>query len=432
MRIVILTAGSRGDVQPLVALGRGLQAAGQSVVLATHERFRSFVEAKQLEFRPLAGDPLEMLESPAGQAWVRSGRNSMSFLVNYVRLTRPTLPALLRDCQRAAEGADLIVFTPFAPAGPHLGESMDVPVAMAALQPFHPTGEFPAMGAFGAWGIPWMNRMSHRVTDLLLWLPFRDLINEWRERELGLEPWSLRGPLSRMNAANTPTVYGYSPTVIPRPADWGPWVHVTGYWFLEPGPDWDPPQDLVDFLRAGDPPIYVGFGSMVSGAGRRLESALAATIDRLGCRVVLQRGWERIPDSELGKKVHTVGSVPHGWLFPKVAAVVHHGGAGTTGAGLRAGLPSVLVPHFADQYLWAERVESLGAGPAAVPLDQLDGESLSRAVGKALDSASIRAHAAAVGGQIRAEDGVGSAVGALLALGERRSAELDGVAANRR
>ncbi|MGA9531393.1 MAG: glycosyltransferase, partial [Anaerolineales bacterium] len=403
-------AGSRGDVQPIAALSRGLQDAGHEVLIATHERFRPLVESEGLAFRPLPGDPLEMLESPTGQAWVRSGRNSFSFLLNYIQLTRPTLPALLRASQRAVEGADLIVFTPFAPAGLHLAEAMGIPVAMAALQPFHPTGEFPAMGAVGTVGLPWLNRISHRVTDLLLWLPFRDLINRWRVDDLDLRPWSLTGPLARMEANRTPTIYGYSPSVIRRPKDWGPWIEVTGYWFLDRKSGWRPPERLRRFLGEGDPPIYVGFGSMVSGEGNRLELALAQVVRKLGCRAVLQRGWEGIPDSSLGNHVLTIGSVPHDWLFPRVAAVVHHGGAGTTGAGLRAGVPSVLIPHFADQFLWADKVHSIGAGPAPIPLQGLDGDRLVASIKQVLSSGSIRSRAAAVGAAVRAESGVSSAV----------------------
>lgn len=416
MRVAVLTTGSRGDVQPILALSRGMLRAGHDVLVATHERFRPFVESEGLAFRALAGDPLEMLESPTGQAWVRSGRNSFAFMLNYIRLTRPILPALLRDSQRAVEGADLIVFTVFAPAGLHLSEALGVPAAMAALQPFHATGEFPAMGVMGPVRLPWMNRTSHRVTDLLLWLPFRDLVNRWRVGQLGLRPWSVRPPLARMDARQIPTLYGYSPSVIRRPDDWGPWVHVTGYWFLDHEPGWRPPTPVQRFLEAGDPPIYVGFGSMVSGEGGRLEAALAYAVGKLDRRIVLQRGWEGISDPSLGDQVLTIGSIPHDWLFPRMAAVVHHGGAGTTGAGLRAGVPNVLVPHFADQFLWADRVRSLGAGPAPIPLQDLDGPRLVESLQQALSSGSIRSRAAAIGASIRAERGVQSAVEILTRL----------------
>lgn len=410
MKISMLTSGSRGDVQPYVALGMGLQAAGHQVTLATHLLFQSFVEDAGLTFRPLAGDPQELLASQAGQAWVRSGRDSLGFLRRFVRLTRTYLPAMLRDCQRAVEGADLIVFSPFTAGGQDLAEARQLPVILAALQPFHPTSAFPAMGSFGTFGIPWLNRMSHKVTGVLMSAPFLDIFNRWRREDLGLPPRPLGDPLGQMDRSQTPTLYGYSPNLIPRPSDWGQWVHVTGYWFLEEQPDYQPPAELAAFLQAGEPPVYVGFGSMISGDDLRMTAAVEHVVEALGCRIVLQRGWQGLSARSLGDRIHLADAIPHHWLFPRMAAVVHHGGAGTTAAGLRAGVPSVLVPHFADQFFWGAWVERRGAGVEALDRGQLTGERLAVRVQRAMTSAAVRAQAAGLGRRIRQEQGIDRAV----------------------
>jgi UDP:flavonoid glycosyltransferase YjiC (YdhE family) len=416
MKITIMTSGSRGDVQPYLALGLGLRQAGHQVTLATHELFRSFVEEGGLGFRPIAGDPQELLASEAGQAWIRSGRNSLGFLRRFVRLTRGYLPQMLRDCQRAVEDAELIVFSPFTAGGQDLAEAMGLPVVLAALQPFHPTRAFPAMGSFGTFGVPWLNWSSHRVTGVLMSMPFLDIFNRWRTKELGLPPRPLGDPLAEMNRQRILTLYGYSPSLIPRPPDWGDWIHVTGYWFLNQSGSYQPESALADFLATGEPPVYVGFGSMISGDGERLTDAVEHAVDRLGIRVVLQRGWQGLAAGARGDRIHVIDSAPHDWLFPRMAAVVHHGGAGTTAAGLRAGVPSLLVPHFADQFFWGEWVRQRGAGVEPLDWADLTGPRLAYRIEQALTSANIRARAAALGRQIRRERGVERAVAVVGAL----------------
>jgi UDP:flavonoid glycosyltransferase YjiC (YdhE family) len=412
MKIVILTFGSRGDVQPMLALGLGLQAAGHQVRIATHQVFEEFVRSVGLEFAEITGDPQQALASERGQDWVNSGQNSFAFLYNFVRLTRPYFRQQLRDCQRACEGVDFIIFTPFAGGGLDIAEQMDLPVALAALQPFHPTGAFPAMGSFGTFGNAFLNRGSHLTTGYLLWLPFRDIHNRWRIQDLGLPARGLKGPMTSMEQRQVPALYGYSPEVIPRPEDWSPWVHVTGYWFLEGDPGWAPTPELEQFLASGTPPIFMGFGSMIRQDGNALIDIARQAAEELGERFLLQRGWQQLDAGEDHPNLMVIDSAPHSWLFPRMAAVVHHGGAGTTAAGLRAGVPSVLVPHFADQFFWGKWVVARHAGPPAIPRSQLTAASLVSALRTAL-SARTRAHAASLGARIRQEDGIARAVAIL-------------------
>lgn len=413
MRIVIMTTGSRGDVQPYLALGLGLKQEGYKVVVATHELFRAFVRRVDLEFRPVAGDPQAMLAGPRGQAWLRSGRSSWQFLRHFVKLTRSFFPELLRDLQKAAAGADLILFSPFAGPGRDIGEWKGIPSALAARQPFHATRAFPSMGAVGTLGLAPLNYLSHRIAGLLLWLPFRGMHNRWRAQELGLPVRSFGTPLAQMNRERVLALYGYSPNVIPKPADWGSWIEVTGYWFLELDRAWRPPAELTDFLASGPAPVYLGFGSMMRGRGEEIQRTVVEASERIGRRFLVQRGWQQMEPNEGSDRILVVDSLPHGWLFPRMAAVVHHGGAGTSGAGLRAGVPSVLVPHFADQFFWADRLHKLGVSPTPLPIEDFSGRNLAATVSTALERVTLRERAAAIGGAVRAEDGVRRAVQAI-------------------
>jgi UDP:flavonoid glycosyltransferase YjiC (YdhE family) len=279
------------------------------------------------------------------------------------------------------------------------------------LFPLTPTRAFPTF-VFGrgldrgAWG----NRLFWQVTDQVVWqLIHRD--DSRLRRELGLRPLPFWGPGQRQEREGMPVLYAYSPTVLPRPADWPARIQVTGYWFLDPPPGWQPPADLERFLAAGPPPVSFGLGSMV---GRDAAATLRLVLRALAlCRQrgVLLAGWSGLGQGgSLPESVFAAQSVPHSWLFGRVAAVVHHGGAGTTGAALRAGVPSVTTPLAADQPSWARRIHELGAGPAPIPFGTLTTERLAAAIREAVTSAALRERAAALGRQIRAEDGLGRAV----------------------
>jgi UDP:flavonoid glycosyltransferase YjiC (YdhE family) len=210
--------------------------------------------------------------------------------------------------------------------------------------------------------------------------------------------------------APTLRLYGYSPHLVPKPPDWGDNHHVTGFWFFGATPGWAPPPGLEDFLAAGPPPVYVGFGSMHNRDAAAVTALVHEALGRAGQRGVLYTGWGGLREVPRSDRVFAVGAVPHDWLFPRVAAAVHHGGAGTVAASLRAGVPSVLVPFMADQPFWARRVFALGAAPPPVPRKRLTAERLTAAIHAAVTDPAIRRNAADLGGKVRAEDGVDRAV----------------------
>jgi sterol 3beta-glucosyltransferase len=256
----------------------------------------------------------------------------------------------------------------------------------------------------------WANGISHRLTQQMMWQMFRAADNRVRTQVLQMARSSTWGPFAVLQKQTRSVLYGFSPQVIPRPSDWPESIYVTGYWFLEQPAEWVPPSDLVHFLQAGPPPIYVGFGSMSSNKAQENTAIVVQSLSRSGQRGVLASGWGGLKTTTLPETVFMVGSIPHSWLFPQMAAVVHHGGAGTTAAGLAAGIPSILTPYFGDQPFWGRRVYELGVGPRPIPHRQLTSERLAEAIRIAVHDEAVRINATRLGERIRAENGIAKAV----------------------
>jgi sterol 3beta-glucosyltransferase len=413
MRIAVLAVGSRGDVEPFVALAAGLRTAGHEVTLATSPAYARLVHGSKLAFVPLEGDPRDLMAGAQSQAWLASGRNPARFPGHLRALVEPLADQLLEDAWAACDGAEAIVWTPLSPIGYHVAEALGVPGLLAALQPLAPNADF-ACPPLPHLPLPrFLSGLYNTGASLLVehatWLLFRSMAARWRAR-LGLPGASLASPYARMRARGAPVAYGFSPRVVSRPRTWGEEVQVTGYWFQDAGPDWQPPQALERFLAAGSAPIGITFGNM-SGrlAGRALEVALEALTFSGERAVVVGGDLDRVP-SRLLDLVFPVVEVPHDWLFPRLSVVVHHGDASTTADALRAGVPSVILPFFADQPFWASRVQRVGAGPRPVPARRASPADLVVAFDRAVHDPSIRAHAALLGRLIGAEDGVGNGV----------------------
>ena len=339
---------------------------------------------------------------------------------NFLAITRRTAQEAKRamehwakDGLAACRGVELIVagigglFIGLA-----LAEKLDVPFMQAYLVPFTPTGEFP--GVLLPVALPRLgggfNRLSHRLVRQVMWQGSRAADNVARQQVLDLPAAPLTGPFGSARLRQLPVLYGFSPAVVPRPADWDANIHVTGYWFLDSAVGWTPPPALAEFLDDGPPPVYVGFGSMASRQPEETADLVLRALAETGQRAVMLLGWAGLRADRLPASVIMVESVPHAWLFPRVAAVVHHGGAGTTAAGLRAGAPSVLIPFFGDQAFWAARVQALGVGPTPISRRELTAARLATAIHQAVTDEALRRRAADLGATIRAEDGVGRAV----------------------
>ncbi len=426
MRVVIIAVGSRGDVQPFVALARGLQAAGFEPVVATHDDFAAFVEGHGVPFASIGGDAQAMVQHGPGLDWIETGLRPIAFARGFRGLLGPYVEQGIADAQRIAAGAAAIVTGgPGLFIGHSVAEKLGQPFIQAYLQPIHPTWTFPSpLFPTRRRHGPLFNIASHLVAGPLFWHLMRPLLNRTRAQVLGLPRYPFNGPFIGLLRQRAPVLYGFSPAVLPKPRHWGDFIHVTGYWFLD-APEWTMPPDLAAFVAAGPPPVYLGFGSMGDrdpGATTRL---VLDAVARAGVRAVLSSGWAGLAAGDLPPTVHRIDGAPHDRLFGHMAAVAHHGGAGTTAAGLRAGKPSVVVPFFADQPFWAERVRRLGVGPTPLPRADLTADALAAALRQAVDDPAMRARADALGARIRAEDGVAAAV-AVVTQRLRRPADASG------
>jgi UDP:flavonoid glycosyltransferase YjiC (YdhE family) len=414
MRITVFAAGSRGDIQPCVALGRGLQQAGHAVHLAAPADFAGFVGEHGVGFRPLRGDVQAIMASETGRAFMEKGGGHPLASIRAVRrMIAPVVGTMADDAFAACEDAEaLVCLGVFSAFGQSIAAALGIPLIHLEPTPLLPTRAFPApswpiqrdLGGLHNW-------LSGRAMVHVIWLWYRPFVRAFRQR-LGLPRMTARSFYRGLR--ETPMVSAYSPTVIPHPPDWPDHVHVTGYFFLDaaagPTEDWTPPADLAAFLDAGDPPVYIGFGSMAGEDPGALATVVVDALAASGRRGLVLTGWGGLRPELLPERVFVTDAVPHSWLFPRMAAVVHHGGAGTTAEGLRAGRPTVIVPFVLDQPFWGARVQALGVGPAPIPRKRLTAARLAAAITAAVTDAGMRERAASVGAAIRAEQGVAAAV----------------------
>jgi UDP:flavonoid glycosyltransferase YjiC (YdhE family) len=415
MKIIIATLGSRGDVQPGIALSKGLQKAGHDVHLIVDSYFEAFVRDYGIDYSLWQLSFNETLKGEVGQVLMQSAENPVRFVRAYNDLLNLVLRQITLDLQDIVQPADLLLCSPFVyDALRALGEQWSVPIYPVCAQPLTRTRTFSSsvlLSSFNLGGVG--NWLTHVLFEQVMWQSLRSTVNNGRQTIWNLPPLPFTGDMRWLYQDQQLVLYAYSSAVVPRPADWCNAKVVTGYWFLDCPSQWHPPADLVDFLQSGPPPVYVGFGSMMDNDVQQTTDIVLQTLTQSRQRGVLAAGWGGLSRRDLPDHVFMIDDVPHDWLFPQMAAVVHHGGAGTTAAGLRAGVPAVIVPFFADQPFWGNRVAALNVGPKPILHRQLSVERLTQAMNEATHNPEMRRRAAALGVAIRAEDGVGTAVNAL-------------------
>lgn len=422
MNIFINTLGSRGDVQPYVALGQGLQAAGHTVTICTAARFEQFITDHGLAYGYMNDEVLALVDSEEMREIMGNTTNAWGALQATMKLSGrvgPLQRMMLEDSGRAAEAAnpDLIIFHPKAYGGPHFAEKFGIPAILAPTLPqFVPTAEFPAIGFPNLNLGGWYNRLSYSMTTRLTVLGVGGHTNRWRKAN-GL-PTQPRGTnfLLKLNGKPIPVLHPLSAHVLRVPGDWPAHIHAAGYWFLDSPRDWQPTPALQAFLAAGAAPVYVGFGSMVGTNPRQLTETIIAALQAAGVRGILATGWGGLEADDLPETIFKLDEAPHEWLFPQMRAIVHHGGAGTTAASLRAGKPTVISPYFGDQPFWGERVHALGVGPKPLPQKNLAVADLAEAIHTAVNDPLMRQKAEVIGEQIRNEQGIARAISILEAI----------------
>jgi sterol 3beta-glucosyltransferase len=415
MNITLLTGGSQGDTQPFIALGVALQRAGHQATLATHENFAELARSYGLGFSPVKGD-VSKVATGEGASLARRADNPLKMALSFRQL-KTFVYDMQPDFYRACLGADAIVYHPGPSIGFFAAQQLGIPSILATPFPMTPTRAYPALMFYNSPRLgPAFNRLSHRLFEQVMWSTTKDAVRRYWQVEFGRPPQDFGNPFPRQVTPQFPTLVACSPAVFPRPQDWPEGVSQTGYWFLEEAPGWQPPAALQTFLESGAPPVYVGFGS-IGDAAKAVQTTrlVIAALQQSGLRGVLATGWNGLAQlNDLPEDIIILESAPHAWLFPRMAAVVHHGGAGTTAAGLRAGVPSVILPNGLDQFAWGRRVSELGAGPSPIPRKQLTTERLAAAL-QAAQRPEIVASAASLGERIRAENGAESAAQIVLA-----------------
>ena len=399
MRITMICIGSTGDVRPYLVLGRELKARGHEISICAFSDFESAVLREGFRFKPVNGDVKQLMAN------LMNGSTGVGFLKQVRDSLIDCIDPFLEDIEAACDDAEAIVGTYFGQVFKSLAEVRHIPYIQTHYFPMDKNPETPITSAPGQRvGKVW-NLASYQVGYFVINMMEKYYLSEWREKH-GMTPLKLQSkPSYELNGHTIPVLYAMSPLVMPRPSTWGENIHMTGYWIDNNAyPDYQPDEALVRFLENGEKPVYIGFGSMVSGdMGETLGIVLDA-VKQSGVRAVLSTGWGgvQIPERE---DLCVADFVPHDWLFRHVSAVVHHGGAGTTAAGIQASCPSLIIPFGGDQPFWAARVQDLGIGPKAIPRDKLTVSRLSKALIDLTGTKKYRVAARELGERLRLENG---------------------------
>ncbi|KAH7691854.1 Sterol 3-beta-glucosyltransferase protein [Dioscorea alata] len=415
LQIAILIVGTRGDVQPFVAIGKHLQHYGHRVRLATHANFKEFVLTAGLEFYPLGGDPKVLAE------YMVKNKGFLPSAPSEIPVQRKQIKDIIYSLLPACEDPDLdsgiafkaeaIIANPPAYGHTHVAEKMNIPVHIIFTMPWTPTSEFPH--PLSRVKQPAAYRLSYQIVDSMIWLGIRDIINDFRKKKLKLRPVTyLSG--SQGSASDKPHAYIWSPNLVPKPKDWGPKIDVVGFCFLDLASNYEPPESLVRWIEDGEKPIYIGFGSLPVQEPEQMTQIIVDALEITRQRGIINKGWGGLGNLKEPKEfVYLLDNVPHDWLFLHCKAVVHHGGAGTTAAGLKAACPTTIVPFFGDQPFWGDRVHARGVGPHPIPVDQFTLPKLINAIKFMLDP-EVKERAVELAKAIESEDGVTGAVKAFL------------------
>ncbi|KIW71103.1 hypothetical protein PV04_03308 [Phialophora macrospora] len=433
LNIVIQVVGSRGDVQPFVALGLVLKTQyGHRVRLATHGTFKKFVEENGLEHFDIGGDPAELMAFMVKNPGLIPGMKSIK--EGDVAKRRKGMAEILLGCWKSCADADEVKKSEEQeesgkPAGPkrkpfvahaiianppsfahiHCAEKLGVPLHLMFTMPWSPTREFPQPIAnikSSKASRNMTNEMSYTLVDMMTWEGLGDLTNKFRKETLGLPLLSQAAATDMLHRLRIPYTYCWSPALIPKPKDWGPHITIAGFFFLSLASNYQPEPALVEFLAAGPPPVYIGFGSIVVDDPNGMTKLIFDAVRKTGQRALVSKGWGGLGADDLGQPndVFMLGNVPHDWLFQHVSCVVHHGGAGTTAAGIALGRPTVIVPFFGDQPFWGAMVARAGAGPTPIPCKDLTADRLAAAILEALKPDTL-ARAKELGDRIKEEKG---------------------------
>lgn len=420
MRCTILAIGSRGDVQPLIALGAALRAAGHAVRLATHGDFAGDVQAHGMEFYPLTGNAARFFGGPAARVLrdrTRNARAFAGFFDNYLDLF---FQKLLAGCWEASRDAEAIFcWSWLVGIGPALAARLQIPVFLVASYPVDfPTAAFPNP-FHGELAASAPAEETTPEANLASWHAFAETAlvgyatrQRWRQETLGLPACSWQDEVAQTQ--QMPHLFAYSPLVLPKPPEWPAWAHVTGYWMLDASQDYTPTAEVAAFLARYPRPVALGFSSQVGRSAARMTALTIAALRQLEQPAILIAGFGGLhaerDAGELPAYVLPVRAIPYDWLFAHTAAMVHQGGAGSVAMTLRAGVPSLAVAFGYDQAMWGQRIAAVGAGLPPIAADALTADNLAEALHRLCTDEALRHNARAIAARLQQEDGLANAV----------------------
>ena len=409
MKLALIAIGTRGDVEPHAELCAGLRRAGFDARLCAPQDMAPFIEELGIPFDAIPVSFRQLCGTSEGGALLGSGDNGPGFLKRLHRLAKNAAEQTIKGIRAACDRADAVCYSPLGLPARYFAAERGIPAFATALQPLGRTGEIPhPMLGLPHWSPRFINACSYRVIEQLFWQVARPLLQSHLSHRL-----TLRGDFGKLYSHPRPILFGYSPLVVPRPRDWKPWMHATGYWNGLHSV-WRPPAALEDFLHEG-PAICIGFGSMNT---RRIERIMDVTLEAVRAtrrRAVVLTGWSDYSGAADGRHgdLFFTKAVPHEWLFPRVTAVISHGGAGTIAAALRSAVPSIVLPFFFDQGFWGKWLAAGGLGPPPLPFHRLNAKAVSGALDKATGCPEIQSRLRALADKLHEEDGVGRAVSIL-------------------
>ena len=406
MKFLVLTYGTDGDTRPLAALSRALMDAGHEAHLLADGATLGTATALGVPATPIAGDIRKALQPGSGLFEKNSANHTARELA---RIANENAEHWLRTAVQIGKGCDALILSGLAGfVGLSAAEHLRVKAIGTGLFPLTPTADF-ASPFLPPGKLPRMlNRVTHHLINGVLWRSFRKATNEARARVCSLPP-------RKSLWVGHPMLYGVSPALLPRPADWPSNALICGQW-LTPAKQWNPPKPLDQFLAAGAPPIYVGFGSMGGMDPKHLLQSVVAGVD--GRRALFYPGWSGVNTADLPANIFVVGETPHDWLLPRCSVAVHHGGSGTSHSAARAGIPSVVVPFAGDQPFWADRLHAAGVAARLPGWKALNATTLAESIRYA-ERDDVRSRARAMGEKMRTEDGLATAVRAIEAFAKR-------------
>ncbi len=410
MKIVILAYGSRGDVQPVVALGRGLKAAGFELTIAAGSDFKDFVEGAGLAFAGFSSNMQDLVNSDAGKDWLGGNDNALREIQAMRRMINTMSEGVISEVLRITADADVIVSgLPLFITAQTIAEYKHKIHINLQLSPFSPTKHgratmYPALPQHNTFA----NIIAGYIGQYALYWVFKDVSNAFRQ-DLGLAPMLFRDYATAYNQ-DVPILYGVSKHIITDPDDWHNNSHITGYWFYDAPSDWQPSQDLLDFLANGEKPIYIGFGSMPDKNPQATVQMMLDALAQTGKRGIIHTGWAGLQAEQLPDDIFLLNRAPFDWLFPQMEALIHHGGSGTTSAAIRAGVPCTVVSHMGDQPYWGRRVHELGMGSKPIERHKLTTQHLVRMIDEMTQSDKMKNTAQAMSKKLKQENGVAEAV----------------------